>query len=71
MSELSAQLQEIQKVEFSHFYKLNYFVDARDSYKIWRVGKITEINSNSCLITFDGWHPKWNEVIIIFLSSQN
>lgn len=71
MSELSAQLREIKKGEYSQFYRLNSFVDARDSYHIWRVGKISEINNNNCLITFDGWLPKWNEVIIFFGSFFN
>ena len=58
--------------EFCSTFRTNlkplYFVDAKDSYKKWRLGQVISISkSGYAKIHFDGWDSKWDEVLSLAL----
>jgi len=51
-------------IDFSErTFKLNEFVDVRDSVNKWLIAQIIRIDGARVEIHFDGWADKWNETL--------
>ena len=67
IQELSTELKTLKSNPYVNL-NVGDYVDARDNFGVWRVGKIIDIGKNFFDLHFDGWKQKWNERI--FLTSN-
>ena len=62
--DLTAELKTLKSNPYTYL-NVGDYVDARDNFAVWRVGKIINIGKNFFDLAFDGWKQKWNERIFI------